>query len=80
MAVPTVDEKIYVLGGFNENGEVLNSVEELASSATTADDIKSEPISFSLEQNYPNPFNPSTTIKYTYIAVCRAKVLFRSNN
>jgi len=27
---------------------------------------------FSLEQNYPNPFNPTTTIRYSLPATCRA--------
>ena len=34
------------------------------STVTDVEEIKFEPVSFSLSQNYPNPFNPSTKISW----------------
>ncbi|MBU0473954.1 MAG: T9SS type A sorting domain-containing protein [Bacteroidetes bacterium] len=65
MAVSTDFDVLYVLGGYNENGEVLSSIEIMSSSMVGQKDEMQPPTTFRLEQNYPNPFNPSTTIKYS---------------
>ncbi len=65
MAVSLTEDEIFVLGGYNVNGEVINSIENLRASVVSLNDTKTKPILYSLEQNYPNPFNPTTTIKYT---------------
>ena len=64
MAVSRYDGNIIVLGGYNENGEVVSTVETLGEQTTGVEDDKI-PSSFALEQNYPNPFNPATTIEYS---------------
>jgi hypothetical protein len=58
----------YILGGFNENGEVVKSIERLGAWATDIDDSEADntiSYAFELFQNYPNPFNPETTINYS---------------
>jgi hypothetical protein len=68
MAVSHDNDEIIVVGGYNENGEVVRTVEQLTESVTSVRDDQ-KPVSFALEQNYPNPFNPATTIEYSLPAV-----------
>ncbi len=66
MVVSTWDGKIFALGGFDKNGEVLSSIEVFGKFEVVGiDNNSSLPILFCLKQNYPNPFNPSTTIRYS---------------
>jgi Secretion system C-terminal sorting domain/Kelch motif len=79
MAVSTIYQGIFIFGGYNENGEVINSIEQMESSAVSNNEDSYEIVSFSLEQNYPNPFNPSTTIKYSIPHVDSKKSLALQN-
>ncbi len=63
MAVSQFDDIIIVFGGYNENREVVSTIESLSFEVTSIED-NLKPVSFALEQNYPNPFNPATTIEY----------------
>ncbi len=57
---------VYVMGGFDEEENVVSEIELLSVPTTFIQDAESlEPRSFDLSQNYPNPFNPSTKITYT---------------
>jgi hypothetical protein len=64
-----VFDHIYVLGGFDEEGEVVSSVERYFYNSAVVNIEESEDISvhdkFELYQNYPNPFNPVTSIQYS---------------
>jgi hypothetical protein len=67
-----VDSVVYVFGGLDENGKMLNTieafidtfiVEECEDTSVAHVNTESGP-SFFLQQNYPNPFNSSTTIEF----------------
>ncbi len=63
-----LDGNIYILGGFDNEGKVISSIERLGDAATTENSDNSLSNSFTkfeLYQNYPNPFNPATIIKYS---------------
>lgn len=64
-----VFDHIYVLGGFNEDDDVVSSVERYFYNAAVVNIEEGEDISehnkFELYQNYPNPFNPVTSIQYS---------------
>ncbi len=58
---------LYVIGGRDDRGRVLDSVEAFGEEAivpTATDEAAPGPPSFRLEQNYPNPFQSSTTIPF----------------
>ena len=63
-----VDNYIYIMGGFDEEGNVVETIEilQIDGFATNIDSDFKKNIqnSFRLYQNYPNPFNPTTIIKY----------------
>ena len=57
---------VYIFGGTDEFGRVVNTVERIFINLTTSVvNNDKQPISYKLEQNYPNPFNPSTVISYS---------------
>jgi hypothetical protein len=58
------ESNLYVMGGFNINGEVISDIEKLVSSTTSVEDTDIMPHRIELYQNYPNPFNPATTISF----------------
>lgn len=62
-----LDECFYIFGGFDENKQVIETIEKFGLSAVTSHEEESLVINntFELHQNYPNPFNPTTTIKYS---------------
>ncbi|MFZ1292489.1 MAG: kelch repeat-containing protein [Melioribacteraceae bacterium] len=61
------DQNIFILGGRNSEGKVINSIERLNFEAMTNVEDNSQNIenNIKLFQNYPNPFNPTTNINYT---------------
>jgi len=56
--------KLYILGGMNENFQAVDIVEFVMNQTTDVEPDNAIPTEFSLAQNYPNPFNPSTSIQY----------------
>jgi N-acetylneuraminic acid mutarotase len=57
---------IYILGGMDNNHELVSSIERLQFSPDgVADTPDVLPQDFSLKQNYPNPFNPTTNIAFS---------------
>jgi hypothetical protein len=59
-----INDKIFVFGGKDNNGNVLSSFEYLNDPAVTAQKDNYVLNKFTLNQNYPNPFNPTTSINY----------------
>ncbi len=57
--------KIYVMGGYDKDGNVVSSIETFEPELTDLDDIPKLPEDTELFQNYPNPFNPSTEIRFS---------------
>ncbi|MBK7629200.1 MAG: T9SS type A sorting domain-containing protein [Ignavibacteriales bacterium] len=55
-----VDSEDYVYAGTGGKSMFKTTT----STVTDVEEIKFEPVSFSLSQNYPNPFNPSTKISW----------------
>ncbi len=60
------DDKIYLFGGYDANGNVVSQVEVLFTTSTTSslEESLDIPDGFYLRQNYPNPFNPETLIRF----------------
>ncbi|MCF8242227.1 MAG: T9SS type A sorting domain-containing protein [Melioribacteraceae bacterium] len=60
-------DKIFVFGGFDEEGNIVHKVEfldlEFNVTAAAVED-NTIPSFFDLKQNYPNPFNPVTMIDF----------------
>jgi len=65
-AAVAVNGVLYVIGGRDDRGRVLDSVESFGeeSIVTAIDEAAPGPPGFRLEQNYPNPFESSTTIPF----------------
>ncbi len=65
-----VDSVIYVFGGLDENGKLVDTVEAFIDTVieNPGDGVsvnkQADFRSFQLKQNYPNPFNNSTTIEF----------------
>ncbi len=81
MTATMLDTVLYVFGGLDEHGHVLDTVEALINSViidsceTNVVDKKfSEPTTFRLLQNYPNPFNNSTTIEFQVTTATMARL------
>ena len=55
---------IYVFGGTDQNGQVVQQVEKLDTITGVTNLPPALPKKFELENNYPNPFNPSTQIAF----------------
>ena len=72
------DNRIYVFGGYNNNGRIESSVEMLQLGPTSIE-LNNNNIQARIftQQNYPNPFNPKTTIKYSISELSKAKVTIR---
>jgi hypothetical protein len=61
-----VNDKIYVMGGYNSDGDITPGIEILGTLPTDLTENKHQnPQKFELFQNYPNPFNPATEISYS---------------
>jgi N-acetylneuraminic acid mutarotase len=59
------DNLIYVFGGKDDQGIVVNSIEIFDPQAVTIQE-ESQPVTdYQLDQNYPNPFNPITNIRFS---------------
>ena len=66
MAVAEYRGGLYIIGGFDENGNAVSTVEEIVPPSIPAGvkENSNLPFGYKLSQNYPNPFNPSTKIEY----------------
>lgn len=64
-AAVVLNEKIYVFGGENASGKVIDFIEEIYAGPVSVVEENELIKNFSLSQNYPNPFNPETNISYT---------------
>src|SRR5690606_28128216 len=65
MAAVNYKNSHYVIGGFEDVGEAVNTVEEIIPLGPTGVDYEpAVTVGYLLEQNYPNPFNPLTKIRW----------------
>lgn len=64
-AAVVLNEKIYVFGGENASGKVIDFIEEIYAGPVSVVEESELIKNFSLSQNYPNPFNPETNISFT---------------
>ncbi|MBD3374302.1 T9SS type A sorting domain-containing protein [candidate division KSB1 bacterium] len=74
------EDTIFVFGGVDEYGRMVQTVEAYIQQATSVKQESASPRTCKLYQNYPNPFNMSTTLSFSLPHASKVKLeIFAAN-